>query len=523
MVNLNRRELLQHTGALGFGALFFPSLGTVARGEVSKDVSTPSDRIIFETIEAGGIAHYSYFLGDTRAGVAAVIDPRRDVDVYIDLANKHGLTITHAIETHVHADFVSGARELAARTKTAKICASVEGGAEYGFKIDQPLKDGHELTVGGIVLRAIHTPGHTPEHMSYLALSKEGGRPWALFTGDFLFVGSVGRPDLMGVENTQDLAKALFRSVQTAFVELPDQLKIYPAHGPGSPCGAGIQAPEGDPTLGKQRKGNPYWRMDDQGMFIETLLRAQPPVPDYYPRMKTINARGPEVLGKRPSPRLLKPDDFHKFTRSKEVQLLDTRLPINFAGAYIPGSLNMGYSESISMWGGWMLDPDRPIALVKPSQGTVEAPVDWLARVGLTNVEVALDGTGLRDWMSAGKRFGSFPLMSVQDVKRTFPTDRMQLLDCRMPSEWDMGHFPGAQYMFLPEIPKRMHELDKSKPVVAYCGSGYRASIAASILNAAGFDARNVPGSMNAWTALGYPVVIKPSSPGRASDTTRRA
>ncbi|MCG6155875.1 MBL fold metallo-hydrolase [Rubinisphaera margarita] len=519
MTSLNRRELLQHSATVGLGTVFLPGLGTLLRAEESSQATQPPSGVVLETIKAGGLSHYSYFVGDTEAGVAVVIDPRRDVDVYIELAKQHGMTILYALETHVHADFVSGARELAARTGTAQICASVEGGARYGFQIDRRLKDGDEVSAGSIGLRVIHTPGHTPEHVSFLATSHGTHKPWALFTGDFLFVGSVGRPDLMGVQNTDALARALHHSVQNAFTDLPGELTIYPAHGPGSPCGAGIKAPEGDPTLANERRGNPYWRMNDREIFTEALLNAQPPVPYYWPRMKEINAAGPKVLGGTPYPEMLKPKDFSKRLKSGEMQLLDTRLMQAYAGGHISGALNIGYNEVMSMWGGWVLDPDRPIALVKPAQGNVEGPVDWLSRVGFLNVEVALEGD-MSAWVNSGEAFDSFQTMSVHAVNRIFPTSAMTLLDVRQPSEWDMGHLPGAKYMFLPEIPARLQELDKSKPVIVYCGNGYRASIGVSLLRRAGFDARTVPGSWNAWVAAGYPVV-KPESPGKPSETHR--
>ncbi|EMI19081.1 metallo-beta-lactamase/rhodanese-like domain-containing protein [Rhodopirellula maiorica SM1] len=519
MTTFNRREILQHSGALGLGAAFIPALASVVKAAEKPTATKPPSNIVLETIEAGGLSHYSYFLGDKNAGVAVVIDPRRDVQVYLDLAKQHGMKITHAIETHVHADFVSGSRQLAKQSGTAKIAASIEGDPGYAFEIDRPLRDGDEVKVGSIRLRGIHTPGHTPEHMSYLASS--GGEGWALFTGDFLFVGSVGRPDLMGVQNTDTLAKALYHSVQNAFTQLPGELQIYPAHGPGSPCGAGIKAPEGDPTLAQERKGNPYWRMKDEDVFIEALLEAQPPVPYYWPRMKEINVAGPEILSEDRQPELVKPDKFEQLVHSGEVQLLDTRSMHSFAGGHIRGAMNIGYNEVISMWGGWMLDPDKPIAMLKPAQGNFKDPVDWLARVGLTNVTTGLKGD-MKAWVNSGRAFDSYPTMTVHEVHERFPSDEMTLLDVRQPAEWDMGHLPGAQYLFLPEIPEKLDQVDKSKPVVVYCGNGYRASLGTSVLRAHGFDARSVPGSWDAWVAAGYNSV-KPERPGKASETTRTA
>jgi hydroxyacylglutathione hydrolase len=515
-----RREFLEHAGALGLGMALLPSTAAVrrARGAEGTTEAKAVPGLIFEAIESGGIAAYSYFIGDAVTGKAAVIDPRRDVEAYVELARKHRLTITHAIETHIHADFVSGSRELADRAGAA-IFASVEGGSEYGFPVE-PIRHGDELEVGGVVLKAIHTPGHTPEHMAFLASTRgRAGKAWGLFTGDFLFAGSVGRPDLMGVANTGQLAHRLFESLQTAFRDLPDALPIYPAHGPGSPCGAGIVSRDGVPTLGIERRSNPAFQFEEVDAFIEDLLFRQPPVPYYWPRMKQINARGPEILGQLPTPQALKPGQFEALLADDAVQLLDTRHMMGFGGGHIAGALNIGHSPSISMWGGWLLDPDRPIALVLPPGREAREVVAWLVRVGLTDVAAVLDG-GMDAWVMAGKKFETLDQISVHELNDRMTSDELVVLDVRQPSEWDHGHLPGARYLFLPEIPERSSELDRSKPLATYCGTGYRASIAASLLKRAGFAVSNVPGSFGGWLAAGYDVSV-PAAPGRASDTRR--
>ena len=517
----SRRQFLAHAGALGLGALFLPSLSGVARAdETSTTPLDESPEIVFETIEAGGLAHYSYFLGDKSSGQAVVIDPRRDVDVYLELARRNGLDIVYSVETHVHADFLSGARELADRSPDTKVCASREGGARYGFPIDRKLSHGDKLKFGKLTLTALHTPGHTPEHMSYLATSPGSGEHQALVTGDFLFVGSVGRPDLMGVENTEKLASLLFQTVQTGYKDLPDSLPIYPAHGPGSPCGAGIRHALGAPTLGRERRTNPYLQRGNESNFKKTLLAAQPPVPYYWPRMKKINAEGPKILGGDFRSNGLSPGQLADLLKSSETQLLDTRQACAYAGGFVPGSFNIGYDPVLSLWAGWIIDPDKPLAIIVPSEGDAQEVTAWLARVGLEeNLVGHLEG-GMKSWINNALPFENYPTMSVHQVKETFPSEDLQLLDVRQPSEWDKGHLPGARYIFLPELVERQQELDKSKPVITYCGNGYRASIAAGILRQAGFDARSVPGSYTAWTAAGYPVETLETS-RRASDTIR--
>lgn len=514
-----RREFLGHVGAIGLGAAFLPFLGGVARASGrSGKVAEKVPGLIFETIEAGGIAHYSYFIGDTISGNAVVIDPKRDVDDYLNLATKHRLKITHAFETHIHADFVSGSRELNHRTGAAA-CVSIEGGAEYGFPV-QPLRDGAVIKVGNIRIKAIHTPGHTPEHMSYLVSTN--ARPddfWALFTGDFLFAGSVGRPDLMGVENTDHLAQKLYHSLQNSLNKLPDSLPIYPAHGPGSPCGAGIIQRDGIPTLGIERESNPAMQFDDQDAFIQNLLMSQPPVPYYWPRMKIVNARGPKILRSLPDPQALSPADFKHLISGSDIQVLDTRNMLSFGGGHIAGALNIGHSPSVSMWGGWLLDPDRAIALVVPGLGRAQDVVAWLVRVGITKFAGVLDG-GMNAWTLDAGSFATLDQMSVHELNKQLYNQDLQILDVRQPSEWDHGHVRNARYFFLPEIPQRMGELDRSKPVAAYCGTGYRASIASSLLKRGGFKVYNVPGSFDAWLAAGYEVIV-PDAPGKASDTRR--
>src|SRR5215470_11350338 len=299
----SRRKFLQRAVGAGLGGLALANQHSFA--EEKTLMSHPSDAVIFETVRTDGLAHLSYLIGDRSTGRAVVIDPRRDVDVYLELARQHRLTITHAVETHVHADFVSGSRELAARTGTAKVYVSVEGGARYGFA-HEPLRDGARVELGAVTLTAVHTPGHTPEHMAYLAAAK--GTPWGFFSGDFLFADSVGRPDLLGADQTPGLARALFRSLRTALAPLPDALPLYPAHGAGSPCGANIC--DRQSTVGHERKHNPALQFTDEAEFIDLVLRTAPPMPRYYPRMKRINAQGPEILKGLPTVEWLEPPAF---------------------------------------------------------------------------------------------------------------------------------------------------------------------------------------------------------------------
>jgi hydroxyacylglutathione hydrolase len=471
---------------------------------------------MLETIRTEGLAHLSYLIGDRSSGRAAVIDPRRDVDVYLELARQHHLTITHAIETHIHADFVSGSRELAARTGTARIFVSSEGGARYGFD-SEPLRDGARVELGAVTLTAVHTPGHTPEHMAYLATEK--GKPWGFFSGDFLFADSVGRPDLLGANQTPGLARALFRSLRTALAPLPDALPLYPAHGAGSPCGANIC--DRQSTIGHERRHNPALQFTDESTFIDWVLRTAPPMPRYYPRMKKINAQGPEVLKGLPAVEWLEPTAFRRRLAEGGVQLIDNRQMLTFGEGHIDGAWNLGPRAELSLWAGWMLDPEKPIALVLPREGDLPEVLRQFLRVGFTRFAGGLKG-GMEAWVRAGLPVQELAQVPVQELNKLLPPRDFQLLDVRTPHEWDEGHLPDARYLFLGELPEKVKNLDRDRPVVVYCASGYRSSLAASLLQANGFrNVQNVPGGYTAWTTAEFPVVKPTDTTRKASDTER--
>jgi hydroxyacylglutathione hydrolase len=476
----------------------------------------PSEAVVFETVRTDGLAHLSYLIGDRSSGCAAVIDPRLDVDVYLELARQHRLTITHAIETHIHADLVSGSRELAVRTGTARVHVSVEGDADYGFA-HEPLHDGSQVELGAVTLTAMHTPGHTPEHMAYLA--KEYENPWGFFSGDFLFADSVGRPDLLGAGQTPGLARALFRSLRTALTRLPDALPLYPGHGAGSPCGPNIC--DRQSTIGHERRHNPALQFTDEGPFIDWVLHTAPPMPRYYPRMKRINARGPEVLNGLPSVECLEPRAFRQRLAAGDVQLIDNRQMLAFGGGHIAGALNLGPRTELSLWAGWMLDEALPIALVLPRDEDLPEVLRQLLRVGFTRFAGCLKG-GMEAWVTAGLPVQALTQVPVHELNKLLPPRDFPLLDVRTPHEWDEGHLPGAQYLFLGDLPEKLQALNPDEPVVVYCATGYRSSLAASLLQARGFrKVRNVPGGYAAWTAAELPVVKPANTNRKASDTQR--
>ena len=339
--------------------------------------------LVFETIQTEGLAEISYLIGDDEEGIAAVFDPRADVEVYLELARAKNVAITHIFETHIHADLVSGARELSGRLESAKIYVSHEGGARYGFE-NEKVSDGDKLTLGAVIITARHTPGHTPEHISYLLADTENPEiPWGVLSGDSLFVNSAGRPDLLGEKETGKLAAQQFHTLTDFYMKLPDSVIIYPAHGSGSPCGAEI----GDrlnSTIGYERPLNPFLQFKDVESFTRFAVSTAPPIPKYYPRMKKVNAEGPEVLGGLPRVAGLPPKAFKKAINEKAGILIDTRLMLSFGAAHIPGALNIGGSPMLSIWAGSLLDPEQPILLVLENDDDLEEIVRLFIRTGFT-------------------------------------------------------------------------------------------------------------------------------------------
>ncbi len=459
--------------------------------------------LIFEPIYTDGLAEISYLVGDDETGTGAVFDPRPDVEIYLQLARTKGVAITHVFETHIHADLVSGARELCARVGTAKIYASHEGGASYGFSTEA-VEEGSEFKFGSLVITAKFTPGHTPEHLSYLLAEEDHPElPWGVLSGDSLFVGSAGRPDLLGEGETGKLAALQFQTLREFYLKLPDSVIVYPAHGSGSPCGAEI----GDrltSTIGFERAFNPFLQIDDLEAFTQHCIKTAPPIPKYYPRMKKVNAEGPEILGGLPQVRALPPAQFQEAIRQKNNLLVDTRSMFAFGGAHIADALNLGATPTLSIWAGTLLDPARPLLLVLEHDSDLEDVVRLFLRTGFTNFAGYLVG-GMKAWDLAGNPFTQVPQISVHQMQSA--DGQLQVLDVRTEREWKGGHVPGARHIVMPQLEQRVAELDASKPTAVYCASGYRASIATSVLKKAGFkNVSNVPGSWHAWKEAGFPI-----------------
>jgi hydroxyacylglutathione hydrolase len=462
--------------------------------------------MIFESVQTAGIAQLSYLVGDEGSQTAALVDPRPGVEVYLELSRKYGVTITHIFETHIHADFMSGARELQRRLGSAKIYASGEGDARYDFPLEK-IRGGDRFDFGSLVLTARHTPGHTPEHLAYELAEKDRVKdPWGVLTGDSLFVSSAGRPDLLGEGETEELTKQLFHTLRDYYLTLDDGVIIYPCHGAGSACGADIgERPMS--TIGFERRTNEFLQYEDFEEFKSFVKEGAPPVPHHYPILKKMNAKGPEPLGTAPTVPGLPPGEFWTRVQQGGSQLIDTRQMLAFGGGHIPGAINIGDRPELSVWAGDMLCYQKPILLVVED----ETRLDWVAwhfaYVGLTNFAGYLAG-GMKAWENKGLPLETLPQVAVQQIAEE--ENKFQLLDVRAPSEYEKSRIPGAKHKFVAEMRDGVDGelgIDPKKPVAVYCGSGYRASIAASLMKRDGFqEVYNVPGSMQAWKAAGFQV-----------------
>ncbi len=459
--------------------------------------------LIFERIETDGIAELSYLLGDDGQGIAAVFDPTPDVDKYVELARERNVSITHIFETHIHADLMSGSRELCARVDSAQIYGSGEAGAEYGFAIKK-IREGNTFDFGKTRVTVRHTPGHTPEHVSYEIAEKESPKkPWGVLTGDSLFVSSAGRPDLLGSAQSKKLAAQQFHTLRDYFLKLPDSVIIHPAHGHGSPCGADI-GDRLESTIGYERDSNPFLQFTEVREFTDYALSTAPPVPTYYSRMKKVNAKGPEILGNLPRAAALSAKAFREAVNKKAAVLIDTRDMLAFGGGHIAGALNIGAAPMLSIWAGWFLDPNRPVLLVLEADSDIDKVVKLFIRTGYVKFAGYLSG-GMKSWNAAALPIEELPQMSVHELKGAAKS--VQIFDVRSPDEWNGGHIPSAHHLFLPEIRKKAAKFDKTKPTAVYCASGYRASLGASMLQQEGFtNVHNVPGSWGAWKAAKFPV-----------------
>lgn len=461
------------------------------------------------------LAQASYLLGCAATGEALIVDPNRDVETYVRAAADAGLRITHVTETHIHADFVSGARELAERTG-GRLHLSDEGDADwkYAYAAEHDaelLHDGDVIRVGNVRVEVMHTPGHTPEHLAFIVTDTAGAdRPMGVFTGDFVFVGDVGRPDLLeraaNVAGTMEAgARTLFRSLQRFKSAVPDFVQLWPGHGAGSACGKALGAvPQS--TLGYERLFNWGLAADDEAAFVEAVLAGQPEPPKYFAQMKRINKEGPRVLGGFPAPPRMDVDALVKRVDEGAI-IVDTRPADAFAAGHVPGTLNIPLNRSFNTWAGWLLPYDRDFYLLVDDAARVDEAVRDLAMIGLDRAAGFFTADVIDGWRAAGRPVGTVRQVSVDEIAAQLAAGAVNVVDVRGAAEWEAGHLPGVPNVPVGFLADRLAELPADRPLVVQCQSGARSAIAASVLQAHGVtDVANLVGGYQAWVAGGNPV-----------------
>ena len=465
--------------------------------------------MFFKQFYLGCLAHASYLIGSR--GEGAVVDPQRDVEQYIDEAEAQGLTIKYIIETHLHADFVSGHRELADRTG-AEIVFGAKAGALFPHR---PVTEGDELRIGTVVLRILETPGHTPEGISVLVIDTEvSSEPQKVFTGDTLFIGDVGRPDLAGSKgySSEEMAGMLYDSLHAKLLKLDDSVEVYPAHGAGSLCGRNMSK-EKSSTIGEQRQFNYALKPMAKDEFVRMMTTDLPEAPKYFSMDAQLNREGAQALEKLPRPAALSPEETNKLAH-QDATILDVRAGAAFGTAHIPGALNIGLGGQFASWAGALLPEESPIAIVAEDEAGVDEAVVRLARVGIESVKGYLAG-GMYAWHKAGLETVSLPQMPVDELRsRIDEGSDLQVVDVRRPAEYATGHIPGAVNADLSRLDEMLDQLDPSRLTAVACASGYRSSAAASILLKRGFrQLFNIVGGTAAWVGGNHPVEAAPQTP----------
>ena len=461
----------------------------------------------FKQFYLGCLAHASYLIGSN--GVAVVVDPQRDVEQYIKEAADQGLKITHVLETHLHADFVSGHRELADRTG-AEIVFGEKARAAFPHKAVQ---DGDELHVGDIRLSILETPGHTPEGICVLVDdATDPDAPMKLLTGDTLFIGDVGRPDLAGSKgfSAEQMASMLYDSLRNKILPLGDSVEVYPAHGAGSMCGRNISK-DTSSTIGAQKQFNYALKPMSREEFITMMTNDLPEPPAYFSKDAELNRTGARTLAGSTSPPALSASEVKERASQNHI-LVDVRSAAAFGNGHIPGALNIGLSGQFASWAGSLLDMATPIIVVAEDVDGVDEAVMRLARVGIEMVEGYLQG-GMYAWDQAGFPVAAISQMPADELRHQLAEGaNLQLVDVRRPAEFKAGHIPQAHSSELAHLAEQAAAFDRSRPIAVICQSGYRSSAASSVLAKQGFpQVFNIVGGMNAWNTLNTPPSNQPA------------
>jgi hydroxyacylglutathione hydrolase len=465
--------------------------------------------MFFQHIYDKSLAQASYFIGCQKEGVAAVIDAKRDVDTYLEIAKANNLTITHIFETHIHADFLAGSRELAKLTG-AKLFLSDEGGPgwEYEFA-HEGLKNGDKVKIGNLTMEVMHTPGHTPESISFLLTDNPASKePVMLFTGDFVFLGDIGRPDLLekaaGMMGTKEAgAKDMYESIKR-FESLPGFLQVWPGHGAGSACGKALGSVPST-TVGYEKIRNwAFQYPNNEEGFVQYLLEDQPEPPRYFAMMKKLNKVDRPLLTEVPILKKISADVL-KENMAKGMKLIDARIKTDFAAGFIPGSINIQGNNSFATWAGWFLKYDESFMLLA-DESQLDDLTRKLMRIGLDNIFGYVPSTSV--FTDAGGKLEKVNNISLEETKQLIYNNGVQLVDLRGASEFKTGHIAKAENIFVGTLPDHLDEVSKDRKVIIHCHSGDRSSIAYSILAKNGFtNILNFGGGMNEWVNEGEPVV----------------
>lgn len=454
----------------------------------------------FEQFYLGCLAHASYLLASE--GEAVVVDPQRDVELYLKAAAEHGATVRHIFETHLHADFVSGHRELAARTG-AKIYMGAQSGAKFEHV---PVSDGFELKFGKVSIRVLETPGHTPESICLVVTDAEkSSAPWAVLTGDSLFIGDVGRPDLSPRHTPAQLAGLLYDSLHTKLMSLPDSVLVYPAHGAGSLCGKNMRS-ERSSTIGTERLTNYALQITSREEFIRQLTSNLPARPEYFARDAEINRTGAAALSDLPPLGGLSPLELDGMLKAGEIAL-DVRPMDEFAAGHVPGSVNIALGGQFASWAATVLGLASHPVLIAETDAQIEEARIRLARVGIEELDGYLAG-GVAAWKQSGQPLAIVAQIDAQELEQRLGAGKVQVLDVRRQPEWDAGHVEGAAWWPLDNFRVSPPEIDHEVPLAVHCKGGYRSMIAASLLQRAGFrNVINLIGGFDAWQQANLPIV----------------
>jgi glyoxylase-like metal-dependent hydrolase (beta-lactamase superfamily II)/rhodanese-related sulfurtransferase len=468
--------------------------------------------MFFQRFYLSCLSHASYMIGDT--GEVAVVDPQRDVDLYIEEARAHGLRIRYVIETHLHADFVSGHVELAERTG-ATILIGHGSGARFPH---QPVREGDEVSLGGLLLRFLETPGHTPEGISVLVIDpKTSTDPVKVLTGDTLFVGEVGRPDLAGSVGytAEQMAGMMYETLHGKLLPLPDAVEVWPAHGAGSACGRSIGA-ESFTTIGAQRRFNPSLQPMSKEEFVRHVTSDLPPAPDYFQHDAERNREGAGALADLPAPPALSAAQVDGAV-AKGAAVLDVRDSSAFGAGHVPGALHVSLGGQFAFWSGSLIDRAQSIVLVTDTHAQRDEARLRLARVGLEAVAGYLDG-GIEAWRAAGKPVATLRQVTVQDLaERRVHEPGLRVLDVRRRSEWERAHIPGVTHLPIEAIADGTLPGEPARETAVVCAGGYRSSAASSLLERAGYrNLINVIGGTDAWLGAGLPAESESPAGARA-------